>query len=126
MIDGSKVTQQANSLIEVRTSDFFGRREHVERKAEILAMARAVQAGTQASRQDFQRRDRRAQQAKMVAQVNLRKKRVRSNISSSSSMRVRVCGQVNSCTAAINVSTSNINSTVESQAEGTTILALKQ
>ena len=46
MIDGSKVTQQANSLIEVRTSDFFGRREHVERKAEILAMARAVQAGT--------------------------------------------------------------------------------
>jgi hypothetical protein len=42
----------------------FGRREHVECKANILAMARVVQAGTRASRQYFQRSNRRAQQAK--------------------------------------------------------------
>jgi len=41
-------------------------------------------------------------------------------------MPARVSGQVTSCTAAIKVSTSNNNATVESLVEGTTIHALKQ
>ena len=41
-------------------------------------------------------------------------------------MPARVSGQATSCTTAINISTSNNSSNVESLVEGTTILALKQ
>ncbi|MCP4389531.1 MAG: hypothetical protein GY802_14645, partial [Gammaproteobacteria bacterium] len=61
--DASQTQSPGTVITAIESFLFPGRREHRESKAEGCAMARAVQTGTQASRANFQRGYRAAQQA---------------------------------------------------------------